>query len=115
MEKSLINPKECQKFGIQICDESTDPHRKLGIEASKDLYTPIIMEGSTCGIVTHHTTDDGIHGCQKIILSDEYDWYQSKNFFEIFNRGGVQDKFKFSSIHKSCLEQSTMYTSNNEV
>ena len=41
MEKSLINPNQCQKFGIQICDEPTDPQRKLGIEASEDLFTPM--------------------------------------------------------------------------
>ena len=29
MEKSLINPNQCQKFGIQICDDLTNPHRKL--------------------------------------------------------------------------------------
>ena len=73
MGKSLINPKECQKFGIQICDEPTDPHRKLGIEASKELYIPMIMEGSTCGIVTHPNNDDGLHECHKNILSDEFD------------------------------------------
>ena len=40
MEKSLINPNQCQKFGIKICDELTDVHRKLGIEASEDLFIP---------------------------------------------------------------------------
>ena len=34
MEKSLIKPNQCQKFGIQICNEPTNLHRKLGIEAS---------------------------------------------------------------------------------
>ena len=34
MKKSLINPNQCQKFGIQICDDPTEPHRKLVIEAS---------------------------------------------------------------------------------
>ena len=32
MEKSLIKPNQCRKFGIQICDEPNDPHMKLGIE-----------------------------------------------------------------------------------
>ena len=31
MEKLLINPNQCQKCGIQICDDPTDPHKKLGI------------------------------------------------------------------------------------
>ena len=33
MRKLLINPNQCRKFGIKICDDPTDPHRKLGIEA----------------------------------------------------------------------------------
>ena len=27
--KSLINPNQCQKFGIQICNDLNDPHMKL--------------------------------------------------------------------------------------
>ena len=33
MEKSLINPNQCQKFRIKICNDPTDPHRNMGIEA----------------------------------------------------------------------------------
>ena len=74
MEKSLINPNQCQQFGIQICDDPTDPHRKLGIEASEDLFTSMTMEGPTCGLVMHPPTDDELHECQNILLSDEFDW-----------------------------------------
>ena len=73
MEKSLINPNQCRKFGIQICDDPTDPYGKLGIEASEDLFIPMTMEGSTCGLVTHPPTDDELHECQHILLSDEFD------------------------------------------
>ena len=44
MGKSLINPNQCRKFGIQICVDPTDPHRKLGIEAPEDLFIPMTME-----------------------------------------------------------------------
>ena len=57
MEKSLINPNLCRKFGIKICDEPTNTHRNLGIEASEYLFIPMATEGSNCGIVTHPTTD----------------------------------------------------------
>ena len=70
MEKSLIKPNQCRKFVIQICYDPTDPHRKLGIEASEDLFIPMTMEGSTFGIVNHPTTDDDNHECQNILLSD---------------------------------------------
>ena len=70
MEKSLINPNQCQKFGIQICDDPTDPHRKLGIEASEDLFIPMKMGGPNYGLVTHPPTDKELHECQNILLSD---------------------------------------------
>ena len=39
----------------------TDPHRKLGVKASEDLYTPMTMEVSTFGIITKPPTDNKIH------------------------------------------------------
>ena len=83
MEKPLINPNQCQKFGIQICDDPTDPHRKLGIKASEDLFIPMTTEGSTCRLVTHPPNDNNIHECQKIFLSDEFYWDTSNNLFEM--------------------------------
>ena len=74
MEKSLINPNQSRKFGIQLCDDPTDPHRKLGIETSEDLFISMTMKGSTCGLVKHPPTDYKLHECQKILLSDEFDW-----------------------------------------
>ena len=80
MEKLLINPNQCQHFEIQICDDPTDPHRNLGIKSSEHLFIPMKMEGSNFGIVTHPPTDDKLHECQRILLSDEFDWYPL-NFF----------------------------------
>ena len=61
MEKSLINLNQCQKFGIQICNEPTNLHRKLGIEASEDLFVTMTMEGSICGLATHPPTYYELH------------------------------------------------------
>ena len=58
MEKSIINPNQCRKFEIKVCDDPTDPHRNLEIEASEDLFIQMIMEGSNCGLVMHPSTDD---------------------------------------------------------
>ena len=41
MEKSLINPTQCRKFQIKICDEPADPLRRLGIKFSEDLFIPM--------------------------------------------------------------------------
>ena len=72
MGKSLINPNQFGNFGIQICDDTNDPHRKLVIEASLDLFIPMSTEGSTCGITTHPLTVDELHDCQRILLSDGF-------------------------------------------
>ena len=56
MERALINPNQCQKFGIQICNDPTDPHRKLVVEASEYLFIPMTMEESTYGIFTRPPT-----------------------------------------------------------
>ena len=78
------------KVLIQICDDPTDPHTKLGIEASEDLFVPMKMEGSTCGIITHPTTEDELNEFQNILLSDTFYWDPSKSFFsDLLNRGGV--------------------------
>ena len=73
MEKSLINPNQCQNVGIQTCNDPTNPQRKLGIEAPEDLFIPMPTEVSNFGLVTHPPTDNDLHECQKIILSDEFD------------------------------------------
>ena len=83
--KSLINPNQCQKFGIQIFDDLTDPHSNLGIEVSEDLFIQMEIEVSTCGIITHAPIDDELHKRQRIILSDEFDWDPSNNLFEIYS------------------------------
>ena len=94
MKKLLINPNECQKFGIQICDDTTNTHRNMGIEASEDLFIPMTTEVSTSGFVTHPPTDDEFHECQNILLSDEFDWDPLKIVLKKFqwrrNTGQVQ-------------------------
>ena len=45
MVKMLINPNKCQKFGIQICDYTTDLHRKFVIEVSEDLFSLMTIKG----------------------------------------------------------------------
>ena len=40
MEHSLINPNQCRSFGVRVCDDPTDEHRKLGMELSDDYVVP---------------------------------------------------------------------------
>ena len=69
MEKSLINPNQCRKFGIQICNDPTNPHKNLGTDSSEELFFPTTIEGSTCGIITHPSYDNELHNCRRILLS----------------------------------------------
>ena len=66
----------------------------MGIESSEDLFIPMTMEGSTCGIVTHPTTDNELHECQNILLSDEFDWDPSNNLFEI---SSMEEEYRTNS------------------
>ena len=43
MAKSLINTNQYQKFGIQICKDPNDPHKKLVIKAYEDLFIPMAI------------------------------------------------------------------------
>ena len=52
MEKSIINPNKCLKFGIKLYKDPNKPHRKLVIEAYADLFIPTVMEVSTCGLIS---------------------------------------------------------------
>ena len=44
MVKSLINPNQCQKIGIQIYNDLNDPHRKIVVEVSEDLFIPMTIK-----------------------------------------------------------------------
>ena len=74
MEKSLINPNQCRAYGIPICDDPMDPHRELGMNIDDDLFIPLVMNGSTCGLTTRCPTDDELHTCRIFTLSNEQHW-----------------------------------------
>ena len=38
MDKSLINPYQCRAYGIPLCDDPTNPSRRLGIEPKEDCF-----------------------------------------------------------------------------
>ena len=42
----------------------------------------------------HPPNDYGIHGCQLILLSDEFYWYTSNNIFGFFS---IEDDYRTSS------------------
>ena len=58
MEKNLINPNQCLSFGITICDDPTNQHRPLVIEADFNTHIPMSTVVSTCKFITRCPTDD---------------------------------------------------------
>ena len=64
MKKNLINPNQCRAFGIPICDDPTNQHRALVIEADFNTHIPMSMVGYTCVFITRYLIDDEIETCQ---------------------------------------------------
>ena len=52
------------------------------------------MGGSTYELMTHPPTDDELHECQNILLSDEFYWDTSKNLLEILS---MEEEYRKSS------------------
>ena len=66
-----------------LCDDPTDPNRRLGIEAKEDCFIELEMRGSTCGFLTKYPTDDNLENCWHIIMSDEENWDPLKTHFQV--------------------------------
>ena len=71
-EKKLINPNQCQYFGIPLCDNPTNQNMQLGIEAYFNAHFPMSMVGFTCVFITWYSTDDDIDTCRHITISNEH-------------------------------------------
>ena len=63
MEGTLINPNQCQYFGIPTCDDPNYYHRSLGIKACFNNHIKMLMVVSKCGFITRYTTYDKIETC----------------------------------------------------
>ena len=73
MDRSLINPNQCRSYGISLCNDLTDPHRKLGFQTNT-LNTPLFMEGAIATMSTRCLYLEEIESCQYIYLSDQKIW-----------------------------------------
>ena len=99
MDKSLINPYQCRAYGIPLCDDPTDPSRRLGIEPKEDCFIQLYMQGSTCGFLTNYPTDDDLENCRHIIMSDEENWDPSMTHFNISSmQAEMLDNISWRSI-----------------
>jgi hypothetical protein len=75
MTHSLINPNQCQAYGIQICDDPYDPHHQLGIhDPVTDITIPMEMFGSFACVTTRTPTSQELRDCPQIIMMSEDEW-----------------------------------------
>ena len=80
MDRSLINPNQVRAFGIQVCDDPTDPNRDLGITLP-EAFVPMTMKGSICGFASRCPTDEELYSCRRFQISDEITWDPSAKIF----------------------------------
>ncbi|GFH56846.1 hypothetical protein CTEN210_13322 [Chaetoceros tenuissimus] len=101
MDRSLINPNQLRAFGIPVCDDPTDQHRKLGIDLGKE-HVPMTMKGSICGFVSRCPTDEELASCPKYQISDEHTWDPtSKIFISSLNVGWGEDGYIASEFTRN--------------
>ena len=106
MDKSLINPYQCRAYGIPLCDDPTDPNRRLGIEAAGDCFIELDMNGSTCGFLTKYPTDDDLENCRHIIMSDEENWDPLKTHFQV-------SSMQAEMVHDNISSRSISFTQSS--
>jgi hypothetical protein len=72
---SLINPNQCRAFGIQICDDPFDPHRKLGIyDPVMNTHICMQMHGSITYLMIRVPTWQELRDCPQFIMTNDDDW-----------------------------------------
>lgn len=75
MDKSLLNPNQCQFFGIPICDDPTDPFKETGMTASDDIFISFDIRGTMCGFTMRCPSDEELHSCHNFTLwCNEQTW-----------------------------------------
>ena len=102
MEKSLINPNQCQNFGIQICKYPNNPHIKLAIRASEDIFIPMDIQGSTYGLINHPYTKNYIFEYQRILLSNEFIGIHERVYLKFLHWSRGKGQAQFLSAHQPC-------------
>lgn len=81
MDKTLVNPNQLRSYGIETCDDPIDPYRHLGIWISSDIFIPMQMYGSSCGLMSRRPTVEELNTCPRYIVSDPHHWDPSNVTF----------------------------------
>ena len=84
MDRSLIKPNQCRAFGMQICDNPTDPNREMGFY-TEDVFIPIGINVSVSTLSMRTPTLEALNTCTYIDMSDEDNLNPTKETFNIFS------------------------------
>ena len=102
MDHSLINPNQCRSFGISLCDDPTDPNRKLGLELSDDYVVPFTMRGTTCYFLSRSPSMSEIETCRTFQLTDTDTWNPADDMFQISSAVRGQ----YVNVSDACMNRS---------
>ena len=75
MPHSLINPNQIRANSILLCDDPTDPNRKLGIEDPETgKHISFEMHGPYCSLKTRTPSAEELESSRHIVLKCEAEW-----------------------------------------
>ena len=63
LERTLINPTQCNAHGIRIWDSPMISYRRLGIGIDSQLTVPMSTRGASCRFIIRCPTDEELNSC----------------------------------------------------
>ena len=78
---SLINSNQCRSFGISMCDDPTDKHRKIVMELPDNYFLPFRMRGTTCYFQSRSPEVHELETCRTFQVSDANFWNPADEMF----------------------------------
>ena len=70
-----INPNQCRLFGISLCDDPFDPHRKLEMyDMETGTVISLAMHGSTCHFKSRVPTKLELDTFSRIVMTSDELW-----------------------------------------
>jgi hypothetical protein len=84
LPNSLIYPNQCRMFGISLCNDPFDLHRKLKMYDNDETATaiPLAMHGSTCHFVSRVPTKLELDTYPRIAMTSDELWDPASLFQE---------------------------------
>ena len=109
MEHSLVNPNQCRAFGIRVCDDPTDEHRKIDMELSDDYVVPFQMKSTTCYFQSRSPSLWEIETCRTFQVSDPDTWDPTTEIFRVSAVGRGPMCVSVSELYDVCSYDLCLY------